>query len=72
MKNLQALCPQCHAQKSKTERLGAVYGKPLYSEMSLDVIEGLLEAPKPHQLVFGNGQKGLGSRKMSHECAHQE
>ena len=26
----------------------------------MDVIEGLLEAPKPHQLVFGNGKKGLG------------
>jgi len=53
--NLQALCLTCHAQKSETERLGAVYRKPLYSDLSRDVLEGLFDAPKPKQLVFGDG-----------------
>ncbi len=28
-----------------------------YSELSQDVLEGLLDAPKPQQLVFGDGTK---------------
>ena len=55
MDNLTAKCIICHAEKSEKERLGAVYRKHLYSELSRDVLEGLHDAPKPQQIVFGDG-----------------
>lgn len=52
--NVQALCPPCHAEKSRSERLTS-FGNAGYSELSQDVMEGLVAANKPQQLVFGNG-----------------
>jgi hypothetical protein len=54
--NIQALCPPCHADKSRGERL-TTFANAWYSELSQDVLEGLLDAPKPQQLVFGDGTK---------------
>ena len=54
--NLQALCVCCHGEKSERERLGAVYPRPLYSQLNSTVLECLFDAPKPRQLVFGDGQ----------------
>ena len=54
LENVQALCPPCHAEKSRGERLTS-FGNAGYSELSQDVMEALLDAPKPQQLVFGNG-----------------
>jgi len=53
---VDAKCITCHAQKSETERLCALHRKPLYSELSRDVLEGLFDAPRPKQLVFGDGE----------------
>ena len=53
--NLQPLCLPCHASKCSEERLN-VYGKTLYSELNIDVLEGLFDAPRPRQIVFGNGR----------------
>ena len=52
--NIQALCPPCHAEKSNSERL-TTFGNAWYSELSQDVLEALVDPPKPQQLVFGNG-----------------
>ena len=57
LENIQALCVCCHGEKSERERLGAVYAKSLYSSLSRDVMEGLFDAPKPRQLVFGDGEE---------------
>ncbi len=54
--NIQALCPPCHADKSRGERL-TTFANAWYSGLSQDVLEGLLDAPKPQQLVFGDGTK---------------
>ncbi len=53
--NCQALCLICHADKSETERLTSLVSKPLVSDLSTDVLEALVDAPKPMQLVFGDG-----------------
>ena len=53
--NAVAKCKTCHAEKSETERLGAVYKKPLESHMSRNTLEALYDAPKPQQLMFGDG-----------------
>ena len=37
------------------ERLGAVYRNPLESHLSVQTLESFLNAPKPGQLVFGDG-----------------
>ena len=55
LKNLQILCIGCHGEKSETERLGGIYRKSLYSELSRDVLELFKSAPKPRQLVYGDG-----------------
>ena len=34
-----------------------MYARPLYSSLSRDVMEGLFDAPKPLQLVFGDGEE---------------
>jgi hypothetical protein len=52
--NLQALCVKCHAQKSQSERLCGLSLSPLYSDLSEAVLEGLLDAPKPQQLIWGS------------------
>ncbi len=54
-KNCQALCLVCHATKSEAERLTSLVSKPLFSDLSGDVLEALMDAPKPMQLVFGDG-----------------
>ena len=54
---VQALCVCCHGEKSERERLGAVYARPLYSQLNRDVLEGFFDAPKPRQLVFGDGEE---------------
>ena len=53
-KNLRALCLPCHAEVTRDQRL-SVLGDGFYSELSQDVLEGLLDAPKPRQLVAGDG-----------------
>ena len=56
--NIQALCATpCHSDKSKAEHL-TFFASAFYSELSTDVLEGLLDAPKPQQLVFGDGALG--------------
>ena len=52
-----ALCVCCHGGKSERERLGAVYARPLYSSLNRDVLESLLDAPKPQHVVLGDGQE---------------
>ena len=54
IENIQPLCLPCHAEKCASERLN-MYGKQLYSELNIDVLEGLFDAPRPQQIVFGNG-----------------
>ena len=54
--NVQALCPPCHAEKSKSERL-TTFANAWYSELSQDTMEAFVDAPKPQQLVFGDGTK---------------
>ncbi len=51
--NIQGLCPPCHEEKSRGERL-TTFADAWYSELSQDVLEALLDAPKPQQLVFGD------------------
>ena len=54
--NMQCICLPCHAQKTNEERLGTLYTKPLYSRFNRDALEGFVAAPKPRQLVVGNGK----------------
>ena len=53
--NVNAKCVACHAEKSEMERLGAVYRNPLESHLSTETLEVFLDAPKPGQLMFGDG-----------------
>ena len=53
--NAVAKCITCHAEKSEIERLGAIYRKPLESHLSRNALESFFDAPKPQQLVFGDG-----------------
>ena len=53
--NIEVTCVTCHAEKSEIERLGAIYRNPLESHLSTSVLEGFFDAPKPQQLVFGDG-----------------
>ena len=53
--NAVAKCKTCHAERSETERLGAIYKKQLESRMSRNTLEALFDAPKPQQLMFGDG-----------------
>ena len=55
VENCHALCLPCHAIKSEEERLCSLVTKPLFSDFSTDVLEGLIAAPKPQQLVWGDG-----------------
>ena len=55
--NLQILCVTCHGQKSEEGRLSGMYRKSLYSELSRDMLEVFMLAPKPKQLVFGDNAK---------------
>ena len=55
LKNLQILCIGCHGEKSEMERLGGIYRKSLYFELSREVLELFKSAPKPRQLVWGDG-----------------
>ena len=55
--NLHLLCITCHSEKSEIERLSGVHRRSLYSMLSRDVLEGFMAAPKPQQLVFGDGAK---------------
>jgi hypothetical protein len=52
-KNLQALCLTCHRQKSEHERVSGLAHRPLFSELQQDVLEGLVDSPKPQQIVYG-------------------
>ena len=54
--NLQPLCPPCHGEKSRAQRL-TTFANAWYSELSAEVMDGLVEPPKPQQLVFGDGTK---------------
>ena len=51
--NLQPLCLPCHAEKCANERR-SIYGKTMYSELNIDVLESLMGSPKPMQLYFGD------------------
>lgn len=53
--NAVAKCITCHAEKSEIERLGAIYRKPLESHLSRNALEAFFDAPKPQQLMFGDG-----------------
>lgn len=54
--NCQALCPACHMDKTRAERLTSYAGAG-YSELNTDVLEALLLAPKLLQLQIGDGTK---------------
>ena len=56
IENLQPLCLPCHAEKCADERR-SIYGKTMYSELNIDVLEGLMDSPKPRQLYFGDKTK---------------
>ena len=58
MDNLQAMCETCHAAKTRQERL-STYTRAGYSELSTDTVEAIVAAPKPYQLVFGDGVEGI-------------
>ena len=47
----------CHAEKSEEGRRGGIYRKSLASELSREVLELFKSAPKPRQLVWGDGAK---------------
>ena len=49
VENMQPLCLPCHAEKCASERL-CIYGEYMYSELNIDNLEGLLDAPKPKQM----------------------
>ena len=51
MDNMQPLCLPCHAEKCSEERRN-IYGKTMYSELNIDVLEGLMDAPKPKQIYI--------------------
>ena len=53
--NLQILCNDCHATKTVDERERYIHASPLESRMNRDLLEGFLAAPKPQQLVWGDG-----------------
>ena len=53
--NLQLLCISCHGEKSEHERLNGMYRKSLFSELSSEVLDLFVSAPKPKQLVCGDG-----------------
>ena len=53
--NAVAKCTTCRAEKSDIERLGAIYRNPLESHLSRNALESFFDAPKPQQLVFGDG-----------------
>ena len=53
--NAVAKCITCHAEKSEIERLGAIYRNPLESHLSRNALESFFDAPKPQQLMFGDG-----------------
>jgi hypothetical protein len=55
--NLNALCSPCHAEKTKAERLSS-FKDACYSELSADNLEAFVAAPRPQQLVFGDGEEG--------------
>ncbi len=55
--NLQAVCQTCHRERSRSQRL-ATFACGFYSELSTDVLEAIVDAPKPQQLVFGDGARG--------------
>ena len=54
--NIQAICLPCHQDRSRAQRL-TTFAAGYYSELSTDVCEAILDAPKPQQLVFGDGTK---------------
>jgi len=54
--NMQALCTACHRTKTEAER--RTYGSAWSSRLSRDVVEGLVNAPPPRQLVWGDGGEG--------------
>ena len=56
LENLQPLCLPCHAEKCASERR-SIYGKTMYSELNIDVLDGLMDAPKPRQIYFGDNTK---------------
>ena len=56
LENLQPLCLPCHAEKCASERR-SIYGKTMYSELNIDVLDGLMDAPKPKQIYFGDNTK---------------
>ena len=55
--NCRATCTTCHAAKSQEERLSGIVSKPLLSDFSVDILEALIAAPKPRQLVWGDGSR---------------
>ena len=56
MDNMQPLCLPCHAEKCSEERHN-IYGKTMYSELNIDVLEGLMDAPKPKHIYLGTTQR---------------
>lgn len=53
--NLRAICPPCHLEKTKAERL-TTYDNAWYSVMQADTLDGLQDATKPQMLVCGDGK----------------
>ena len=57
IKNQEPLCLPCHDEKSENERLYQGAKKTIESTFSRNVLERFVAAPKPQQLVFGNGKE---------------
>jgi len=53
IENVQALCRADHL--AKTEQKRHTHERAWYSHYNRDTLEGLVDAPIPRQLVFGNG-----------------
>ena len=56
IKNQEPLCLPCHDAKSEHERLYQGARKTIESTFNRNVLECFFAAPKPQQLVFGNGR----------------
>jgi hypothetical protein len=59
VENQEPLCLPCHSERSEQERLYQGARKTIESTFSRELLEMFYAAPKPQQLVFGDGEECL-------------
>ena len=57
VENQEPLCLSCHTEKSEHERLYQGARKTIESTFNRETLEMFYAAPKPQQLVFGDGEE---------------